>query len=125
MTTEYALGEPIKRRGKTLSAVYGFRALGHFLSSIFNGFGMNSYAYNGSFPDGLSFRTMCMVYAAMVACVIPVLYFYVHEKKRGPNEKHTSFKEYRTTVFKMCAMSQSQDIPPTHIRQCTRTRTRA
>mmetsp|Transcript_24276 Transcript_24276/g.31604 ORF Transcript_24276/g.31604 Transcript_24276/m.31604 type:complete len:379 (+) Transcript_24276:2-1138(+) len=54
--------------------------MGQILALLLVGLGLNSWHYNGSFRHGLSFPSLCAIFALPAAIMIPISWFYVNEE---------------------------------------------
>lgn len=81
LTVEYARNESRERRGTTQTIAYMVRTFGASSATAFVGFCMNSTLYNGSFSWGLSFNSVCAVFALPAIAMVPISALLVEEPK--------------------------------------------
>lgn len=55
--------------------------MGVISSTLLVGFGMNSFEYNGSFGQGLSFNAICGILALPAAAMVPVSWYLIDEPR--------------------------------------------
>ena len=91
LTVTLARQEPAATRGRTQTTVYLVRTCGNVVAVAVVGLLMNSYLYNGSFSWGLSYSSICGIFAIPSAAMIPVSWRMVHEPRMamtGPVRGH-------------------------------------
>ncbi|KAF1316262.1 Folate-biopterin transporter, partial [Globisporangium splendens] len=92
---EYAQREPIATRGHIQSAVSSVRALFQVVAQLITGFGLSSPPYGGDFDFGISFPTTMLILAVFCLPVIPMAWFFIHEKQ----VEAPQFKQYLDSLW--------------------------
>ena len=98
LTVQYARSEPEHRRGYTQSTAYLTRAIGQIFSYTLVGLGMNGHEYLGTFEFSLSFNQVCLVFATIAICMVPISLFCIEEQRLL---ERSSFGEYARATWEL------------------------
>lgn len=82
LTVQFARSEPLYRRGRIQTTAYMTRTVGVVLATLLVGFGMNGPEYNGTFSTGLSFSTICFIFAIPAAAMAPISWLLIEEPRQ-------------------------------------------
>ncbi|RHY29144.1 hypothetical protein DYB32_005394 [Aphanomyces invadans] len=83
MVVEYAQREPDNVRGRLQATIYGTRFCFQGLATAVSGFGMSSARYGGEFSFDMSVNAFFWILAVPVLVNIPLVFFFLKDRKRG------------------------------------------
>lgn len=98
LTVQYARAEPEMQRGYTQSTAYLWRSVGQVCACALVGIGMNGKEYLGSLDHCLSFSQVCLIFAAIAGCMVPISLACVDER---PQVERPTFAEYCRATWQL------------------------
>ncbi|KAI9908506.1 hypothetical protein PsorP6_004236 [Peronosclerospora sorghi] len=97
MVVELAQREPLGIRGKTQTVIYTTRYACYIFALVLVAFCFNGDEYGGDFNFSLAFPELMLIVSFLLAPIIPITWFFLHEEKRSNN--HKSFKHYMCELW--------------------------
>ncbi|CAH0477275.1 unnamed protein product [Peronospora belbahrii] len=99
LVVELAQREPLEVRGHTQTVVYTTRTVFNVLAYFLLGFCFNGEEYGGDFDFALSFPMLMLIVTIMLAPIVPITWFFLHEEKSI--YASTSFGHYMHTFWEV------------------------
>ncbi|KAI9995459.1 hypothetical protein PInf_012524 [Phytophthora infestans] len=96
IVVELAQREPYEVRGNTQTVIYTTRTVFNMLAYILLGFCFNGEEYGGDFDFSLSFPMLMLIVTIVLAPIVPVTWFFLHEEK---NAFAMNFNHYMHTLW--------------------------
>ncbi|KAK1948168.1 putative folate-biopterin transporter 4 [Phytophthora citrophthora] len=96
IVVELAQREPYEVRGNTQTVIYTTRTVFNMLAYILLGFCFNGEEYGGDFNFSLSFPMLMLIVTIVLAPIVPVTWFFLHEEK---NAFAMNFNHYMHTLW--------------------------
>ncbi len=97
VVVELAQREPVSIRGRTQTWIYGTRTAFNIIGQLITGFAFNGEEYGGDFGFSLSFPTLMLILAFVMAPIVPITWFFIKEEKHAA----ANFGEYMGELWRV------------------------
>ncbi|GMF37559.1 unnamed protein product [Phytophthora fragariaefolia] len=97
LVVELAQREPFDVRGKTQTVIYTTRWVFTMMAYVMLGFCFNGEEYGGDFSFSLTFPMLMLIVTVVLAPILPVTWFFLHEDKNGFGAMN--FNHYMHTLW--------------------------